>query len=169
MLKYTRYINPFSQNSIGRSGNWQWVKKLSPGPISTVWIQTFLFCALITPRRLTERLYPYLLFIGWWITWYSQNIFDFILLFILLYKKEKMGNNRVPYRVFERSEHDGEVENCHFWTKIPFYIQNCIIRLKWIFCKKQSTVSFYYTFSRSRDLIIDQEVRRFHLICISCG
>ena len=47
------------------------------GPISTVWIQTLLFWALITPRELTEMFNPSLLFIGWWITWQSQNIFWF--------------------------------------------------------------------------------------------
>ena len=50
-------------------------QKLSPGTISTVWTQTFLFWALITPRGVTEMLFYSLLFIGWWITWYSQNVF----------------------------------------------------------------------------------------------
>ena len=49
MAKCKRYMHPFSQNSMGRSGNWQKVKIFRQLPFEEYWLD-FLFFGLFSPN-----------------------------------------------------------------------------------------------------------------------
>ena len=95
-----------------------------PPPISTVWIQTFLFWALITPRGLTEMFNPFLLFIGWWVMWHGKKYFSASYCYINL-----VWNHRILSELcisFWRT-HSKDFKNIYFieieraYRKLPYF------------------------------------------------
>ena len=64
MHKCSGHMHSFSQNSIGRSGNWQKVKIASRSLSWKVLVEILLFYSLIAQSGAIKRSHPFLLFIG---------------------------------------------------------------------------------------------------------
>ena len=54
-----RYMQPFSQNSIRRSGNWQKVKNFRIGPFKEFWFNLFFLGLLSLNVELSRRFLPF--------------------------------------------------------------------------------------------------------------